>query len=298
MKHSVRSRQHISLKTVILITAMFLISGAPVLAQERDDVYQLLTPENGIWWDPSSPGSGASFFFSETGPWIVLLYSYDNEGFPAFYSFQGDRLDLSLDRTAFGEETGLNGLRAYARDGAALNQSRGGRCLGCEYTEPVTTGFGGLGIEILFYDMNHARINVSGFVNYSQDLVPFEPAPLQMDPYDSNTVSIAMLGNGFDSRVISQRETQCVDDECITLYRCQVGCESEPAASLSGLISHSTVSGIPGDVSLIMVAGEDPVIYRSVRGDQGRTLVSLLDEGQTGSENLPEQIIIQNVYKQ
>ncbi len=100
-----------------IITFVLVLTGSinAGLAQTQTDFHQLVIPDNGIWWNPDMPGTGASMQFSEAGPWLVILFTYDSEGNPVFYTLQDDQLELSLTRTSFGTDTGPNGLRAYSR---------------------------------------------------------------------------------------------------------------------------------------------------------------------------------------
>lgn len=79
---------------------------------------QLLTPEDGVWWNPAESGRG---FVIETqnGIMVITAYVYEAGGNQLWYTSAGN-FNLTTRRFS-----------------GTLDSTRGGQCLGCSYRAPV-----------------------------------------------------------------------------------------------------------------------------------------------------------------
>lgn len=98
--------------------AVLLLCGASTVQA------QLLTPEDGIWWNPAEPGRGFQIE-TQNGVMVLGTYAFDGSGNPQWY-FSAGTYNPST-RTFSGTMDGF----------------RGGQCIGCPFRP--SSGAGGAG---------------------------------------------------------------------------------------------------------------------------------------------------------
>jgi hypothetical protein len=96
----------------------FLLCGAAAVQA------QVLTPEDGIWWNPAEPGRGFQIE-TQNGVMVLGTYAFDISGNPQWYLSAGT-YDPSI--------------RTFT---ANLDGFRGGQCIGCPFRAGVAAGGAG-----------------------------------------------------------------------------------------------------------------------------------------------------------
>ena len=280
------------INVIILLALLHSINGK---TQDEESFKQLIIPESGIWWNPEQSGTGASMQFSKNGTWFVILYLYDNNGEPIFYTLQGDSLEFSLDRTDFPDY-------AYAKASGVLRKNVNGRCLGCDYQSPQSSELFAQA-EILFFQKGSARITYhleSG--TFTEDLTTkLLPNDGFSDIYNEKLQTVHFLGNdyntshlvetvaGITTTGISTRKYQC--------FHCEIELNTEQYnyTSLAVLVvSFPTGSvGPVGPISLFIDSNME-IKYNSVVGKSG--IYAIIDEETAAIHGIPTQIIISPAY--
>lgn len=101
------------------VSMLMLLSCASLAAQA-----QVLTPEDGVWWNPAEPGRGYQIE-TQNGVMILSTYAFDVAGNPQWYLSAGVYDPVTRTFTA------------------TLDSYRGGQCFGCPFRPAVATGGAG-----------------------------------------------------------------------------------------------------------------------------------------------------------
>ena len=105
----------------------------------------VITPEKGLWWDPTEDGTGYQFDVKH-GVLVLTMYTYEAGGHSEWYLSGGPLVGN-------GETTTFT---------ATLDKYRGGQCLSCPYTgRPTLAGSDGT-ITITFTSSTSATVNLPG----------------------------------------------------------------------------------------------------------------------------------------
>ena len=281
-----------TIKNIKILVLIVLASQMGILnAQNVESFEQLVIPESGTWWNSTQSGTGSSMQFSKNGTWFVAMYLYNDAGDPIFLTMQGESIDYSFDRTEFTDN-------AYARASSTVFTSTNGRCLGCEYTEPVTTPLEGVNGEILFIQKNKAIIRFSGAVTFEEELnSDLLPDDFFDDTANANVKTVQFMGNNINTNYLVSETIIDFGLATISSYEC-VNCE----INLSGdqinfeslnIINTDDPEQANNSVTL-MVDDETLVTYNAVLGKDG--FYAIVDEGVAQENNIPTQIVVTTAF--
>lgn len=104
-----------------------------------------ITPEKGLWWDPSEDGTGYQFDVKH-GILVMTMYTYEAGGHSEWYLAAGPLVSNGATTTFT----------------STLDKYRGGQCLACAYTgRPTLAGSDGT-ITITFTSPTAAIVNLPG----------------------------------------------------------------------------------------------------------------------------------------
>lgn len=106
------------------MNARILLSAIALLLGLSTAHAQVLTPEDGIWWNPAEPGRGFQIE-TQNGVMVLGTYAFDGSGNPQWYLSAGTYDPAT--RTFTGSMDGF----------------RGGQCIGCPFRPSVAGGGAG-----------------------------------------------------------------------------------------------------------------------------------------------------------
>jgi hypothetical protein len=284
-----------TIRNIKMLILMILASQMGILnAQNVESFKQLAIPESGTWWNSSQSGTGTSMQFSKNGNWFMAMYLYAEDGSPIFLTMQGESIDYSFDRTEFSNN-------AYAKATSTVFTSVNGRCLGCEYTEPVTTPLEGVNGEILFIQKNKAIVKFSGAVNFEEELnSDLLPDDFFTNVANADVKTVQFMGNGINTNYLVRElrvATAGIPATVISSYEC-VNCE----INLSGdQINFETLNFISTDDPeqannsvVLKIDDEILITYNVITGKDG--IYAIVDEDIAAENAIPTQIIVTTAF--
>jgi hypothetical protein len=120
-------------------------SASVPAAQPPSPTDLAITPEKGLWWDPTEDGTGYNFDVKH-GVLVLSMFTYEAGGHSEWYVAAGPLVSN-------GATTTLT---------STLDKYRGGQCLTCPYTgRPTLAGSDGT-ITITFTSPSAATVNLPG----------------------------------------------------------------------------------------------------------------------------------------
>ena len=105
----------------------------------------VITPDKGLWWDPTEDGTGYQFDVKH-GVLVMTMYTYEAGGHSEWYLAAGPLVS--------------NG--AATTFTSTLDKYRGGQCVSCPYTGRPTLAPNDGSITITFTSSTSATVNLPG----------------------------------------------------------------------------------------------------------------------------------------
>ena len=120
-------------------------SASVPATQTPPPVDAILTPEKGLWWDPTEDGTGYNFDVKH-GVLVLTMFTYESGGHSEWYLANGP----------------LVGNGATTTFTSTLDKYRNGQCVSCAFTgRPTLAGSDG-NITITFTSPTSATVNLPG----------------------------------------------------------------------------------------------------------------------------------------
>lgn len=152
------------------IFVLILILGlnfayAQIVVTSQSPTLTPLSPQLGIYYDRTQPGSGLMLDMGLNGAMFVTLYTYDVEHKPTFYILQ-DTFAPSSESERFA--TGVIGKLQ-----SPVYRSTGGQCIGCPYVGPTLTAVEEMGTAEIVWSARRAVVHV-GAQTWTMDAADFD----------------------------------------------------------------------------------------------------------------------------
>jgi len=123
----------------------FAGASASVPASQSPPSGAIITPDKGLWWDPTEDGTGYNFDVKH-GVLVMSMFTYEAGGHSEWYVAAGPLVSNGATTTFT----------------STLDKYRGGQCLTCPYTgRPTLAGSDGT-ITITFTSSTAATVNLPG----------------------------------------------------------------------------------------------------------------------------------------